>query len=218
MSETDHRVRLRDVARGVLQTLPDLLTVNKGLLRLATLRPDGKGSIGAVLEKHARQHGHRVALVFEDRRWTYAEFNAWANRIAAVLRSRGVGPGDSVALLMENRPELLACVAATIKLGATAGMLNYNQRGDVLAHSIGLTKARVLVVGEEGVDRDWAVLTKRVVGEDGTNGGLWCSPVAKTSNPTSSAFFAIATVFLIRWFSLTVVPSVGYSPTEACAV
>jgi acyl-CoA synthetase (AMP-forming)/AMP-acid ligase II len=152
MSETDHRVRLRDVARGVLHTLPDLLTVNKGLFRLATLRPDGKGSIGAVLEKHARQHGHRVALVFEDRRWTYAEFNAWANRIAAVLRSRGVGPGDSVALLMENRPELLACVAATIKLGATAGMLNYNQRGDVLAHSIGLTKARVLVVGEECVE------------------------------------------------------------------
>src|SRR3954470_3866546 len=41
------------------------------------------------------------------------------------------------------------------------------------------------------------------------NGGLWCSPVANTSSPTSSAFFAIATVALIRSCSLGVRPVVG---------
>ena len=41
------------------------------------------------------------------------------------------------------------------------------------------------------------------------NGGLWCSPVAKTSRPISSAFFAIATVALIRSFSVGVRPVVG---------
>ena len=48
-----------------------------------------------------------------------------------------------------------------------------------------------------------------VVGADAMNGGLWCSPVAKTSRPTSSAFCAIATMALIRSCSLGVRPVVG---------
>src|SRR5450755_2116605 len=55
-----------------------------------------------------------------------------------------------------------------------------------------------------------------VVGEEGTNGGLWCSPVANTSSPTSSALRAIATIDLIRSCSLGVPPvtgSVVTSPT-----
>src|SRR5690606_12236131 len=56
-----------------------------------------------------------------------------------------------------------------------------------------------------------------VVGEDGTNGGLWCSPVAKTSRPTSSAFSAIRTIAWIRSASDGTRPVVGSgvtSPTE----
>ena len=48
-----------------------------------------------------------------------------------------------------------------------------------------------------------------VVGREAMNGGLWCSPVAKTSSPTSSAFFAIATVALMRSCSVGVRPVVG---------
>src|SRR6202050_5503113 len=55
-----------------------------------------------------------------------------------------------------------------------------------------------------------------VVGEEGTNGGLWCSPVANTSRPTSSALRAIATIALMRSCSVgvrSVVGSVVTSPT-----
>ena len=48
-----------------------------------------------------------------------------------------------------------------------------------------------------------------VVGDDGTNGGLWCSPVANTSSPTSSALRAMATVALIRSASVGARPVVG---------
>src|SRR5437899_1563532 len=48
-----------------------------------------------------------------------------------------------------------------------------------------------------------------VVGDDGTKGGLWCSPVAKTSRPTSSALRAMVTIALIRSCSLGVRPEVG---------
>src|SRR5690606_17415999 len=48
-----------------------------------------------------------------------------------------------------------------------------------------------------------------VVGEEEKNGGLWCSPRAKTSRPTSSVFFAISTTALMRSCSVGVRPVVG---------
>ncbi|HEX4896332.1 MAG TPA: long-chain-acyl-CoA synthetase [Solimonas sp.] len=149
MSQNRDLIGFADILRGALGTLPDTLTVNKGLFNLLTLKPDRAGSIGAMIERHAQRTPQATALLFEDRRWTYAEFNAWANRIAHALKARGVASGDAVAVLMENRAELLATVAGIVKLGAVAGMLNHNQRGDVLAHSLRLTQARVIVLGEE---------------------------------------------------------------------
>jgi acyl-CoA synthetase (AMP-forming)/AMP-acid ligase II len=149
MNDRSDTVRLSDILRGVMRSLPDTLTVNKGLLTMALLKPGRIGSIGYVIEKRAKQHPDRIALRFEDRSWTYEEFNALANRIAAVLDARGVKPGDAVAVLMENRPEVLACVAGIVKLGAVAGMINHQQRGEVLAHSLKLTDARAYIVGSE---------------------------------------------------------------------
>lgn len=148
MADTVH---FRDLARGILKSLPDSLTINKGIVNLLgySLLSKRRGSIGLVLEQRARQCPANPALMFGDQKWSYAEFNAWANRVAAVLRDQGVRAGDAVGILMENRPEVLVCVAATVKLGAIAGMLNHNQRGEVLKHSIGLTKAKAIIVGEE---------------------------------------------------------------------
>lgn len=149
MSANTDTIRFTDLARGLLKTLPDAFSANRGLIGLAFTKPDSLDSIGLHLERLARKHPRRTMLMFEDRRWTYAEFNGWANRIAHVLRAKGVVAGDAVSILMENRPEVLACVAGVVKLGAVAGMLNHNQRGEVLAHSIKLTNARVIIVGDE---------------------------------------------------------------------
>ena len=77
----------------------------------------------------------------------------------------------------------------------------------------------ISVVAVDRMSRDVFAAMKPsvVVGEDGTNGGLWCSPDAKTSRPTSSAFSAIATIASIRSCSVGVRPVVGSvvtSPTE----
>ena len=152
MTEQKDVVRLRDILRGVLHTLPETVAVNRGLFNLLLLKPDQRNSIGAIIEDHARIRPQALALRFEDSDWSYAEFNAWANRIAASLYAQGVRSGDAVAILMENRAELLACVAAVVKLGGIAGMLNHQQRGDVLAHSLRLTQAKAVIVGDECVE------------------------------------------------------------------
>ncbi len=143
------RIRLLDLVRATVKSLPDTPTTVKGLWNLLRTKPERCMSIGSIIEQHAADTPEAIALQFEDRSWNYYQFNALANRMAGVLQSLGVKPGDRVALLLENRPETLALVAATVKLGATAGMLNHAQRGKVLEHSLQLLDARVIVLGEE---------------------------------------------------------------------
>src|SRR6185437_6143801 len=84
-------------------------------------------------------------LRFGDQQVTYREANAIANRYAAVLAARGVGQGDVVAVMLRNSPNAVLTMLAVVKCGAIAGMLNYHQRGEVLAHSLGLLDAKVMV-------------------------------------------------------------------------
>lgn len=145
-------VRLRDIARGALAGLPDTLGTLRGVGTLLKVRLGASLSVGAMVERNADAHPEHPALLFEERRWTYAEFNAWANRLAHALRRAGVAAGDTVALLMENHAGTLACVAALAKLGAVAGMLNPNLRGEALRHSVRAMKATRLAVAGECVE------------------------------------------------------------------
>jgi long-chain acyl-CoA synthetase len=54
----------------------------------------------------------RVALVFEDAEYTYAQLDALAGGLAAELFRRGVRPGQRVALMSSNRPEWVVEVKA----------------------------------------------------------------------------------------------------------
>lgn len=98
-----------------------------------------------MFQDRAARYGDRVFLKFGDQQLTYRDANATANRYAAVLAARGVGPGDVVGIMLRNSPSTVLAMLATVKCGAIAGMLNYHQRGDVLAHSLGLLDAKVLI-------------------------------------------------------------------------
>ncbi|MDB5987237.1 MAG: long-chain-acyl-CoA synthetase [Nevskia sp.] len=149
MTSNDDQVRLSALLRSTLHALPQGFSIGRGLWNLLSVSLTSRASIGLRLELLARKQPRNTALLFEDRRWTYAEFNAWANRCAAALRAQGVGRGQVVGILMENRPEVLACVAACVKLGGIAAMLNHNQRGEALQQAIKLANPRVLVIGSE---------------------------------------------------------------------
>ncbi|RLU02066.1 MAG: long-chain-acyl-CoA synthetase [Ketobacter sp.] len=145
------QVSLSEITSGILRAVPDAPAFVAGVRSMLNAGPDKKMSIGLLLEKQARRHPASPALKFEDKVWSYAGFNGWVNRIAALYQQMGVGEGDVVAIMSENRPAMLACTAAAVKLGAIAGMINYNQRDEVLVHSLGLIKPKIMVVGQESV-------------------------------------------------------------------
>ncbi|MEC8907811.1 MAG: AMP-binding protein, partial [Pseudomonadota bacterium] len=121
----------------------------KGVYELATSKPEKEKSIGLLLEKHARQRPEHIAIRYEDVTYTYDQVNRKANQVAHYLTSQGIGSGDVVAVVLENRPETLISVLAIVKLGAIASMINTSQRGDVLLHSLTLVKPKIIIVGEE---------------------------------------------------------------------
>ncbi|MEV4161370.1 acyl-CoA synthetase [Nonomuraea dietziae] len=69
--------------------------------------------------------GDRVAVICGERRLTYAELDAHANRLAHHLQDQGVGPGDHVGMQLYNGIEYIAAILATLKLRAVPVNVNY---------------------------------------------------------------------------------------------
>lgn len=98
------------------------------------------GINAAEFTRESREnYGEYVAFQFEGREWTNIEHDAYASRLATVLKDRGVKRGDRVPVVMPNCPEVLACFQAIWKLGAvivpTTPQLGTRELGYVLQHS-----------------------------------------------------------------------------------
>ena len=92
--------------------------------------------------------------------WTYAQLEAEANRLANVLASLGVGPGEKVIWCGPNSPQVVAVVNAARKLGAVAVPLNYR---------LTVAEARFIVVHSDActayVDAEYAHLIPALRGD-----------------------------------------------------
>lgn len=127
-------------------------------------------TVGGLLREQVRIRGEAVALEDGPRRWTYAAFNVRVNRLAHALAALGVGRGDRVAVLSENRAEYVELEFAAAKLGAIVAAQNWRLAGDELEYCIRLTEPEVLVVSPRFVDAaaaiDHGAGTVVTIGED----------------------------------------------------
>jgi long-chain acyl-CoA synthetase len=86
-------------------------------------------NIGSLLPRHAQYRPHHPAIVIEDRRLTFREFNRRVNQLANALLNLGVSKGDKVATILPNSLELLECYWAIVKIGAVIVPLSQLLRG-----------------------------------------------------------------------------------------
>ncbi len=191
-------VSLSDIASSAPRMLADLPVIVRGTLTGLLATPNSSKSIGTVFQDRAARYADRVFLRFGDQQLTYRDANATANRYAAVLAARGVGHGDVVAIMLRNSPSAVLAMLAAVKCGAVAGMLNYHQRGEVLAHSLGLLDAKVLIAETD------LVSAVSECGGTGTSETLTIEDLARfavsapATNPaTASAVHARDTAFYI---------------------
>ncbi|ALG84134.1 long-chain-acyl-CoA synthetase [Gordonia phthalatica] len=148
-TQVPSRVGIKDIVRGVARMVPDLPAMATHVPGMIVRPPAAKRTIGQIFAKHAADHPDRPFIRWNGESMSYGEVNRQVNRYAAVLADRGVGTGDVVGILAKNSPTDLMVILAALKLGAVAGMLNYNQRNEVIDHSMKLLGGKVLVYDPE---------------------------------------------------------------------
>ncbi|MFI9382630.1 amino acid adenylation domain-containing protein [Kutzneria sp. NPDC052558] len=83
-----------------------------------SLEPAGAETFPGLFAAQVLARPDEVALVFDDRRLTYAELNAEANRLAHLLIARGAGPERVVGLAVPRSIEMIVAELAVLKAGA----------------------------------------------------------------------------------------------------
>jgi fatty-acyl-CoA synthase len=105
------------------------------------LTPILETTVGGVLRAAARRAPDRVALIDGDRRWTYAELLAEAERAARALLTR-FEPGAPVAVWAGNGPDWVVLEFAAGLAGLTLVTVNPAYQAEELAHVLGHSGAR----------------------------------------------------------------------------
>ncbi|MGA4363393.1 non-ribosomal peptide synthase/polyketide synthase [Ralstonia nicotianae] len=84
----------------------------------ATAQPVPERSIPALFEQQVARDPEAIAIVCGDRRFTYADLNARANRLAHHLIGLGVRTEDRIAVLLDDSTDFVVAIAAVLKAGA----------------------------------------------------------------------------------------------------
>lgn len=123
------------------------------LPKVTALAKNPTRTINDILPELAAKHGDRPAILGHDQSFTYRALYRRSVQYARWARDNGIGPGDTVALFMRNRPEYLAAWLGIVSSGASALLVNTNLSGYLLACSLDLVPTRHIVVDASLMDR-----------------------------------------------------------------
>jgi long-chain acyl-CoA synthetase len=106
----------------------------------------GRINVGDSLARSAAARPGQLAVVDGDRRFSYADFNAYVNRIAHGLAGLGYERGAALAVASGNSADFLAVYYACAKLGVICVPVNLGWRSDEVAYVLGHSRARGIVI------------------------------------------------------------------------
>ncbi len=141
--------------------------------RTAPALPAALGDgVDGVVRRLARRHPLAPMLRTLERTWTAREVEAQTNRYARLWRRHGVGPGDTVAVRLEARPEVLFHQLGLSRIGAAAALVSAQLPPASVDHALRVCGAHEWVVDAErqaGLDRELSRLSDhevRAAGKD----------------------------------------------------
>lgn len=94
----------------------------------------------------------RPAIIFEKKKYSFAQLAERANRVANALMQMGVTKGDRVAILQVNCNQYVETYFGVAKLGAIFVPLNFRAKESELTHMMNNSEAKVLFAGDRYID------------------------------------------------------------------
>lgn len=104
-------------------------------------------TIAGHVRRNAQRVPEREALVADGRIWTWAQLDADADRIAAVLAARGVTPGDRVAVMAPNGAGFARAYYGVLRAGAVLVPVNSRLAPPEVDHILGDAGAAAFLLG-----------------------------------------------------------------------
>ncbi|MCI0599943.1 MAG: acyl-CoA synthetase [Beijerinckiaceae bacterium] len=101
------------------------------------------------LEWSASACPHRTAVIYMDRCFTWAETCARCHRLASALAQRGIGRGDTVAVMLWNTPEMFECHFGVPMSGAVLNTINVRLDARTIAFMLDHGEAKMLITDRE---------------------------------------------------------------------
>jgi len=102
-----------------------------------------------IIEQMAQTSGEALALLSAGESLTYRELAARANVFARWALDQGLAKGETVCLMMPNRPEYLAIWLGLTRVGIVVALINTNLRGVALAHCIDIVAPKHVIAAAE---------------------------------------------------------------------
>jgi len=102
-----------------------------------------------LLEWSAYAYPQQQSVVHGSRTYTWAQTHQRCMRLAAALTGRGIGPGDTVAAMLPNIPEMYEMHFGVAMAGAVLNTLNTRLDSDAIAFMLDHGEAKVLVTDRE---------------------------------------------------------------------
>ncbi|MEU3848219.1 amino acid adenylation domain-containing protein [Streptomyces sp. NPDC029554] len=143
------------------------------------------GTLHELFEQQARRTPDALALLGDDTRVSYGELDAAANRLAHLLRGRGAGRGQRVAVLLPRGPRLITALLAVLKTGAAYVPLDPSLPAPRLALLLADTAPVLLLTAEDSPHPDTELAVLLVESADDT---LPASPVPDGAGPEDPAY------------------------------
>ena len=110
------------------------------------------------LERTARIHPERIALIHGELRQTWLETARRCRRLASALRGRGIRAGDTVAAMLPNTPAMYECHFGVPMAGAVLNTLNTRLDPEAIAFQLDHGEAKVLLT-----DREFSSIIRRAL-------------------------------------------------------
>ena len=104
----------------------------------------------------------KVAVIHGQRSYSYREFYERSCRLASALSKRGIGHGDTVAIMAPNVPAMLEAHYAVPMLGAVLNPLNTRLDSNTIAFILQHGEAKALIA-----DREFSPIIKQALGQPG---------------------------------------------------
>ncbi|NNH71061.1 acyl-CoA synthetase [Nocardia uniformis] len=122
-------------------------------------------SLGDLLRRSAARLPDKTALVWRERRESFAELDAAVNRVAHSLADRGVAQGDRIALYSHNCREFVLLYFALARLGAVSVPINFMLTADEVAYILGHSGA-IGVIAEDALAAEAEAAVKQLGGSE----------------------------------------------------